>query len=87
MPLLLPKDSFGRGIAAPLPVNTLKQKHWGGRGAGTPAPQLPLSPAKFGAANYAALFKERTKNITLAGKCMLLRFCRPKYNIVIQYCQ
>jgi len=34
---------------APLPINTLKQNHWGGRGAGTPAPQLRLAPAKFGA--------------------------------------
>jgi len=44
MPLLLPKYSFGRGTAAPLPTNTLKQNYWGGRGAGTPAPQLRLAP-------------------------------------------
>lgn len=43
MPLLLPKYSFGRGIAAPLPINTLKLKHWGGRGAACP-PQEEARP-------------------------------------------
>jgi len=49
MPLIFPKYSFGRGIAAPLPINTLKQNLWGGRGAGTPAPQLRLRRKNIGA--------------------------------------
>jgi len=60
MPLLLPKESFGRGIAAPLPNSTLNPNHWGGRGAGTPAPQLPLVPEKFGASKFCR-FKEQKK--------------------------
>ena len=36
--------------------------HRGGRGAGTPAPQLPLLRQNLVRANFAALLKERTKN-------------------------
>jgi hypothetical protein len=43
-------------------VQCFKAKTWGGRGAGTPAPQLPLRRQNLVRANFAALIKERTKN-------------------------
>jgi len=63
MPLLLPKYSFGRGIAAPLSINTLKQNLWGGRGAGTPAPTTTVAPAKFGAGKFCR-FKEQKRKFS-----------------------
>jgi len=41
-------NTFWTRHTTPLPINTLKQNHWGGRGAGTPAPQLRLAQEKFG---------------------------------------
>jgi len=46
---------------APLPRNTLKPKHWGGRGEGTPAPQLRLAPAKFGAGKFCRFAQGKNK--------------------------
>jgi len=40
----------------------LQKNNWGGRGAGTPALQLPLHRQNLVQANFAALLKERTKN-------------------------
>jgi hypothetical protein len=37
------------------------QNHLGGRGAGTPAPQLRLVPAKFGAGKFCRLTQRKNK--------------------------
>jgi len=34
---------------------------WSGRGAGTPAPQLRLAPAKFGAGKFYRLAQKKNK--------------------------
>jgi len=39
------------------------QNRWGGRGAGTPAPQLRLAPAKFGAGKFCR-FKEQKRKFS-----------------------
>ncbi|MBL7131618.1 MAG: hypothetical protein ISS45_09510 [Candidatus Omnitrophica bacterium] len=46
MPQSTQKNSAVRH-APPLAGSASKQKHWGGRGAGTPAPQLPLVAGKI----------------------------------------
>src|SRR3989338_8560357 len=43
-------------------VQGFKAKAWGGRGAGTPAPQLRLAPAKFGAGKFCRFAQRKTKN-------------------------
>jgi len=41
----------------------LQSKSMGGRGAGTPAPQLRLAPSKFGAGKFCR-FKEQKRKIS-----------------------
>jgi len=39
------------------------KKLWGGRGAGTPAPQLRLASAKFGAGKFCRFAQRKNKRI------------------------
>ena len=61
MPQSTQKNSAVRH-APPLAGSASKQKHWGGRGAGTPAPQLRLAPAKFGAGKFCRFTQRKNKN-------------------------
>jgi hypothetical protein len=51
-----------RAAACPASCVQCFKTEWGGRGAGTPAPQLRLAPAKFGAGKFCR-FKEQKKKI------------------------
>jgi hypothetical protein len=42
-------------------LRAVLQNLWGGRGAGTPAPQLTLSPAKFGAGKFCRFTQRKNK--------------------------
>jgi len=54
------RKAFGASCPASC-VQGFKAKAWGGRGAGTPAPQLRLSPAKFGAGKFCRFAQRKNK--------------------------
>jgi hypothetical protein len=49
-----------RVAGCPASCGQCVKTRWGGRGAGTPAPQLRLAPAKFGAGKFCR-FKEQKR--------------------------